>query len=141
MIFINHGTSLHPNDLKTLDALKEYPKGTAFGVKAKKTANFRSLEQLRLYWKCCNVVAENSGRQEYATKDNVDFRIRVALKFFDESMTIVQPDGTVVFKVRSIALKNLKHIEACNFFDRAFELMASVFDMSKDDFIKNVREA
>ena len=95
----------------------------------------RSLQQLRLYWACCQTVAENS--EAWKTKEAVDFNIRVALDFRDPARVAVRPDGTVQFYYRSIAFKNLRHMEACRYFDRAFEAMAAHLGVTVGELVEN----
>jgi hypothetical protein len=106
------------------DVLKEYKEHQPIRTKTHGVKKSRSLAQLRLYWALCGIVADNSETPGWKTKEQVDFQCRVALDFRDPNVVVVKPDGTVVFHYRSIAFKNLGHIEACNYFDRAFEVMA-----------------
>lgn len=69
----------------------------------------------------------------------VDWQIRNRLKFYDMDLTLVI-DGNVQFKVRSISFKNLKHIEACDYFTEAFKLMAKYLDVDVDTFIEEVKQ-
>ena len=73
---------------------------------------------------CCTKVADNTEDPQWNDKDKTDFQCRVALHFVDPKFTAVTPAGVVTFKYRSISFTNLKHMEACNYFDRAFEVMA-----------------
>lgn len=84
------------------------------------TRKQRSITQMNLYWKACQVLADNTDNKQWNTKEKVDFQCRVAAHFVDPSIVIVRPDGSVQFKYRSIAIKNLGHIEACNYFNQAF---------------------
>lgn len=93
-------------------------------VKVSGTTKQRSLTQLRTYWRACKKVAINTTDFRWNSKDKTDFQCRVALHFVDPSITVVRPDGQVVFRYRSISFVNLKHIEACRYFDRALEIMA-----------------
>ena len=99
------------------------------------TTKKRSLQQLRLYWKLCTVVAENTNEEGYCTKELVDRRIRIALHFIDEKLTVVRGE-TVYFKYRSISFQNLKHAEATDFFNRAFKLMADYLSVDIDVLIE-----
>ena len=143
MLLQKRGNALYPHSYDDLARFSEIPNGGIInaGEKDVGKSNLRSIQQLGTYWAACKFVSENSDRQEWRTKDMVDFRIRVALQFFDPEYTIVKHDGTVVFKVRSIAFKNLKHLEACSYFERAFDLMGSAFGMDRDEFIKNVKQS
>ena len=100
----------------------------------------RSYQQLKLYFACCKKVAENTSDPNWNTKEKVSFQCKVGLHFVDPSVVAVRPDGMVVFRYRSISFKSLGHMEACNYFDRAFELMAKKIGVSIDELIKNSEE-
>lgn len=114
-----------PYTLADQEAAREYKDNQI--VKAKITAaqKPRSIKQLGTYWRLCKLWSDNSDRIEYATPALVDWRIRNALQFYDTSMTYVNTKtGQINFKVRSISFKNLKHVEACGYFDRALDLIS-----------------
>ena len=103
----------------------------------------RSVEQMGTYWAACKFTADNLdhvGKFRYwNSKANVDFQLRVSLDFRDTSVVSVHPDGTVAFRYKSIAFPNLRHIMACQYFDRAFELMSHVLGMDVKEFINAVK--
>jgi hypothetical protein len=105
----------------------------------------RSIEQMNTYWAACQFVADNIDHANpdyryWTNKDAVDFQLRVALDFRDTSMLAVTPDKQVVFKYKSIAIKNLKHLAACDYFNRAFDLMTTILKMeSKEKLIGSVK--
>lgn len=126
-----------PYTLADQEAAREYKDNQI--VKAKITAaqKPRSLQQLRLYWKLCRIWSDNSSRPEYANEQLVDWRIRNALQFYDTSMTYVNTKtGQINFKVRSISFKNLKHVEACNYFDRALDLISKHMRVPLEELIR-----
>jgi hypothetical protein len=126
--------TLYPYSEEDLEALSEYKENQVIRAKLYGVEKPRSYEQLKLYWQLCKVVSENS---DWPTKDAVDFNIRVALDFRDPSRVAVRPDGQVQFYYRSIAFVNLKHIAACQFFDRAFEVMAKKLGITVDELLEN----
>jgi len=101
-----------------------------YGVKKE-----RSLKQLNAYWATCGFVADNTDWPRWNTKDKVDFQCRVGTNFIDPDLIVVKPDGSIHFSYRSIAFKNLEHIEACNYFDRAYGVMVDFWNESKKDKI------
>lgn len=142
------GEYLIPMDENSQEALKDYKpyqplrnRITAISGSEKR----RSLKQLNTYWAACQFVADNIDTKEYRywkSKESVDFQLRVATDFRDKNFLAVRPDGEVVFKYRSIAMKNLKHIEACRYFDQAFELMTHVLGYKTvDEFIAAVKKS
>lgn len=95
--------------------------------------------QLNLYWKACEVFAENTNEADRNTKQKADWWARNTLRFFDPDYTFVAADGTVNFKCRSISFKNLKHIEACDYFNKAYAVMAEYLGVNTDAFIDEVK--
>jgi len=99
----------------------------------------RSVAQLNTYWACCTFVAQSADDPKINTKEKVDFMCRVELNFVDPNVIYVKLDGTVVRGYRSIALKNLRHIEATKYFDGAFGLMADILGVTPEKLIENVK--
>lgn len=140
VIPINGEDFLRPFDNDAKERIKEFKKNqivVASGING--TNQERSIEQLNLYWKACEVIAENARESDKDTKEKADFWARNALKFFDLDYTYVMPCGTVVFKLMSISFDNLKHIKACDYFNSAFDLMANYLDRPVDEFISIVK--
>ena len=91
----------------------------------------RSYQQLKLYWACCRVVADNlEGR----SKEDIDFDVKVALRHI-KAFRIV--NGVTMVEVGSISFSELQHIEACNFFDRAFPVMAKMIGVTTEKPLEN----
>ena len=99
----------------------------------------RSVAQLNTYWACCTFTAQSADDPKINTKEKVDFMCRVELNFVDPNVIYVKLDGTVVRGYRSIALKNLRHIEATKYFDGAFGLMADILGVTPEKLIENVK--
>ena len=97
----------------------------------------RSLKQLRKYWATCKKTADNTEAPGWKTKEQVDFNLRVTLHFYDPDLIVAKPDGSIAFSYRSIAFKNLAHIEACSFFEKAFGIMAEKLGITVEELIKN----
>ena len=131
----------HPYTVVDLDKSSEYKVNQVARMEVYGIAKQRSLPQLRLYWGLCGIVGDNCTDPMWNTKESVDFSLRVALHFVDERYTAVRPDGTVQFKYRSIAFKNLKHIEACNYFGRAIPLMAIRLKVTEQKLLEMGRNA
>ena len=99
----------------------------------------RSVAQLNTYWACCTFTAQSADDPKINTKEKVDFMCRVELNFVDPNVIYVKLDGTVVRGYRSIALKNLRHIEACSYVNSAFEIMADILGVPVEKMIENVK--
>ena len=100
----------------------------------------RSYKQLKTYFGCCRLVADNNDDPMWNTKEKVDFQCRVACHFVNPDLVAVKRDGTVVFKYRSISFANLGHIAACNYFERAFDVMAKKIGITVDVMMENLIE-
>ncbi len=123
---------LYPHSIEDQEKIKDLKENQIVKAKITGVRKPRSLQQLRLYWKLCKEVSENTERPEFSTYRLVDWRLRNSLQFYDTDYTYVTPNGQVNFKVKSISFKNLKHIEACGYFDRAFDLMAKALGVELD---------
>lgn len=97
----------------------------------------RSAPQLKMFWVLCKRVMENTGDQHWNTEEKVAGQVKVALNFIDLSKTFVDPQGNVHVHYRSISYKELKHMEACKFFDRAWPVLAGKLGISVDELLKN----
>ena len=132
--------TLHPASEKDLEELKSFHPNQIVRCKVYGTRKERSISQLGTYWACCKLVANNLENPQWNTKDKVDFQCRVAIHFVDPNLVAVKPDGTVVFHYRSIAFNHLQHIEACQYFDRAFEVMAKALGTTPEKLIEMAKE-
>lgn len=128
-----------PFDLESEEALSNFRINQPLVGAIHGTNKERSVVQLNLYWKACEVFAENTNETDKNTKKKADWWARNSLCFFDPNYTFVRSGGTVSFKVRSISFKNLKHIEACDYFERAYEIMAGYLGVPVDVFINEVK--
>lgn len=127
--------SLHPFSLEDKEALKAYMPNQVLKATIQGVKHPRSYQQLKTYWGCCQVVADNNEKVGWQTKEQVDFQCRVALHFYDPDLVIARPDGSIAFNYRSISFDNLPHIEANNYFDRALQLMADFLKTTIEEMI------
>ena len=132
--------ALHPFSDEDADILREYKLNQVVRVKISGVQKPRSVIQMRLYWATCKTVADNTDHKGWNTKDKVDFQCRVATHFVDKDTVVVKPDGEVVYKYRSIAFKNLPHIMANNYFDRAFQEMAKFLGVTVEKLLKSATD-
>ena len=130
---------LYPESVEDAEILANFTDNQIVRVKVYGTHKQRSVKQLGLYWACCKLVADNTENQHFNNKDKVNNQVRVALEFIDLNKSIVDKHGTFHPHYRSIAFKNLKHIEACNFFERAFELMANGLKITVDELVAEAK--
>ena len=132
--------TLHPFGETDLEILREYKPNQILRVKLQGVKKPRSYIQLRLYFAGCKLVSENTEDPHWNTKEKVDWQCRVHTHFVDPDVVVVKHDGTVVFKYRSISFANLGHIEACNYFDQAFKVMAKFLMVPVDILMQQIME-
>lgn len=126
---------LFPLSEEDIEVLREYRNNQVLRCKLQGFKKPRAIRQLNLYWATCQLVSENTENKLWNTKAKVDFQCRVSQHFVDPDVVAVKPDGTVIFNYRSIAFANLGHIEACNYFDRAFKTMADFLNVDIDTLV------
>jgi hypothetical protein len=96
----------------------------------------RSYRQLQTYWCAVKTVVDNL---EGISKESVDFNCRVALDFRDPTKVAVRPDGAVQFSYRSISFANLGHMEACDYFNRAWPVLAKMIGITVEELLANAK--
>jgi hypothetical protein len=119
------------------DKIKDFPTDKVLRLKVYGVQNPRSLIQLNLFWACCKAVSDNTEDRYWDSKEKVAFQVKVALNFVNLNETIVDPHGNVHFKYRSISFKELPHMEATKFFDRAFEVLAAKLNITVESLLEN----
>lgn len=134
------GQFLIPFDDVSRDELKNFKLFQIVSAKLKGIKKERSMLQLGTYWACCTLVADNTENKLLNTKARVDFHCRVETHFVDPDLIVVRKNGDVVFQYKSIAFKNLEHIEACRYFDRAFEIMADLLGVTPEKLVEMAKE-
>ena len=124
-----------PLSLDDQEKSKAYKFNQPVTVKMKGSKHERSLKQLGTYWACCGAVAEN--HKQFRDMYEVDDQLRVDLEFYDKNRCRVGADGQLHVFYLSIAVANLEHIEACKYFDLAFDLMALWLGITRKMLIAN----
>jgi len=141
------GVFFLPNTEDDRDKAREYKLFQIVKTTIQGFRKQRSLKQLNTYWKACEFIADSAENKQWGTKYKVDFQCRVEAHFVDPSLVVVRPDGSIQFAYRSIAVKNLPHIEACNYFDQAFGVMVDFWNathhdkITQDELIEMVKES
>jgi len=133
-----HRGTIVPFSTEDKEVLDNYKENQIVNLKISGTTKGRALEQLRLYWAACDFFAGYSEHENFNAKEKVDFQLRNKLQFYDMSLVFVN-NGVVTFNIRSISFKNLEHIEACQYFGKAFEIMANSLGVTVDAFIEEVK--
>jgi hypothetical protein len=124
------------------------PGETIFCTYEKLTKNKqRSLEQFGLFWKACDVFANNNEDKSWNTKEKVAAQLKFALKFFDieniywfkyESQTGDKKE-MLQFPLKSLSFSKSDHFEASAFINEAFEFMSDKWNMQVEEFIEHVK--
>jgi len=139
-----------PATIEAMESIKNYKPNQIIQGRLSGIQKERSIHQLGTFMACCKYVADNVKEYDFGhpkfkdgshwnTKAKVAFQIKVALHFIDESKTIVYQDR-IVFHYRSISFKNLRHLDACFFFDRGFPLLATRVGMTEDNLVLAAQE-
>lgn len=116
------------------EALKSFRQYQPIRAKLYGVEKPRSYEQLKTYWAGCNVVSDNL---EGKTKEDVDFDVKVKLKHIKRFKVV---DGITIVEVDSISYDRLQHIEACNYFDRAFPVLAGMIGVTVEELMQAIAE-
>lgn len=128
--------SLVPFSQEARESLKNFKPNQIVIGKIQGTRKERSLRQLRLFFACCRTVVANTDDVNWKTVDMVKNQIKVKLQFIDLNKSCVV-DGVFFPHYRSISFKELKHMEACNFFDNAFPILAKKLGITVNELLSN----
>ena len=131
------GIVLYPFSKEDEEIIREYPENQIIKAKLSGVTIPRSYEQLKLYFICCQKVAENTDDPSWNTKENVDFQCRIACRIIDKMLVV---DGIVNVIPGSIGYDKLSHLKACNYFDRAFEIMAKKIGVTVDELTNEAKQ-
>ncbi len=140
ILLIKSGEGLAPADEKSAEYIRSIQAGEYVPATIK-VVDQRSLEQLRLFWSCCQLVANNTEDQNINTKDKVAEQIKIACRFVDTWYYYTNTktgEKQLNLKTKSIAFDNLRQVEANNFFDEAFSKMAEMIGITKDEMMTQV---
>ena len=103
----------------------------------------RSVRQLNRFWGICSIIADSTEDKNFNTKEKVAEQIKIALHFIKEDLIIVKPNNNIHIPYRSISFKELPHMEACRFFDRAddvFDKICRKLKIDKKDLTRALAE-
>lgn len=102
----------------------------------------RSVLQLNTYWACCKYIAvQTSDHENILSRNDVDFTVKMRVAKDNPGMIkrFKMIDGIVYVEPISVAFQNMKHLEACHYFDKAFALMGDMVGKSADELIALVK--
>lgn len=128
------GRILTPFSVEDLEAIAGFVECEPLTARISGVKKPRSYQQLKLYWACCQVVADNL---EGKTKEDIDFETKVALHHVRAFRVV---NGVVHVEVDSISYDRMKHLEACNYFDRAFPVLARMIGITEKELLQNAEK-
>ena len=131
------GKLLRPYSIQDEEDVAGFKPNQLVSLKITGAEKARSAPQLRLFWACCAEVAANTENRSWNDREKVALQVKVALNFIDMNKSIVDPQGNFHPHYRSISFKNLKAMEACRFFDQAFEVLANQLGVSVEQLLRN----
>lgn len=136
-----------PEDDFQMEKIKKIPFGELQIIEIKKIEDSkkRSYAQLSLFEKGSDLIAKETSFADdpnWNTKEKVNEQIKIKCKFY-ECYFYYKNEKTGVeqlnIKTRSISYANLKHLDACSFFDDAFKIQADLVGLDKDDWVDYVK--
>ena len=138
---------LLPFSEEDVEELKAYPFNKLLKDRITGALKERSLLQLRLYWGGCRYLAiQLSDHENILSAEDIDFEVKT--KVAKENPAMIKRfkmiTGIVYIEPISIAMVNMKHLEACKYFDKAFMIMGDMIGLEPvkmpDGSIKSVAE-
>ena len=96
----------------------------------------RSVQQIKTYYRLCQLVVDNTENPDFNTKNKVDLQLRVKLGWCNEPFVI---NNRVQFNPKSISFKEMRHLEACRYFERAFETISKFLDVPLEELIDRTK--
>lgn len=130
-------STLKPFSPEDAEALKNFKPNQILRAKVSGIRKVRSVPQLRLFFACCRTVVDNTEDPNWNNVDKVKNQVKIALQFIDLNKSIVDEKGIFHPHYRSICFAELGHLEANNFFDRAWPILAKKIGVSVDDLLRN----
>jgi len=119
------------------EALSEYYQNQILTLKVSGVEKPRSYDQLKLYFGCCDTVALNTEDPEWNSKEKVHFKVRCILRFY-KSVSV--QDDKVMFELKSISYRDMKHRAACNYVEKAFGVMADFLGITVEQLIEETKK-
>ena len=124
---VKKGGALWAFSREDQDALAAFTHGQILTVSIAGTKKARSYQQLKLWWAACRTVADNTDDREWDTPAKVALQVKIKLGHVDGYLVA---DGMIQVIPRSISYKELGHLEACQFFEKAWPILAEKIDVT-----------
>ena len=119
------------------DAISEFPVHKLLRAKITGALKPRSYDQLKLYHAACRVVADNTDDPNWNSKEKVDFQCKVICRLIKEFVVV---NGVTHIIPGSVSYSEMSHLEACNYIDRAIDVMAKFLSLTRDEFLSGVEQ-
>ena len=103
----------------------------------------RSVKQLNTYFACCKLSSEIlSDHNNIFSKEDIDFEVKTRVAKDNPSMIkrFKMISGVMYIEPISVAFRNMKHLEACKFFDKGFPIMGKMVQMDSEELIEKAQE-
>lgn len=124
------GNKLIPLSIDDSEKLSNYKDNQIVKCKITGIDKPRSYLQLKRFFAICKIVSGNTDDENWNTVDKVLEQVKIKLQFIDSYIVV---NGSVHIKTKSISFKELKHMEACNFFAHADNIFAKFLGCSLEE--------
>ena len=114
-----------------------FPENMPLRIKVSGAKKARSYIHLCCYFGSCQYISEQNFNQNMNTKAKVDHLTRIRLGFVED--TIVLPDGSVQWLVKSLSYDNCDHPEAVDFINGALEHHAELMGVEAGRYVQYLR--
>jgi len=127
---------------EAVEKIKEFTVNQVLDSKLTGSKKARSYAQLGLYWACCSTAAELlSDHDNILDRRDIDFdaKIRVAKKKPELIRRFKIVGGITYLEPISTSFANMKHLEACRYYDHALKEIGKMVSMSVDRLIAEAK--
>ena len=131
---------LYPFSQEDREKLSAYKDNQILNLKVSGCRKPRSHEQLKMLFGVLKTVVANTDNANWNSLEKAKLSLKVALGFVDSGVMVVDAQNNVIVKYRSFSYEGLKHMEACQIFDRSWPILAGVIGVSVDELLENSGE-
>jgi hypothetical protein len=127
---------------EAIEKIKEFPVNQVLDSKLTGSKKARSYAQLGLYWACCKTAAELlSDHENILDRRDIDFevKIRVAKKKPELIRRFKIVSGITYLEPISTSFANMKHLEACRYYDPAMKKIAKMVGMTVEELVAEAK--
>jgi hypothetical protein len=139
MALVRKGDALIPHSQEALDDLRQIPESKVIRAQLTVPRKQRSYRQLKLFMACCRQVADNTDDASWNTAEKVAEQLK--LQLLPPASYMVTPAGTVHVVTQSIGFHSLGHLDACRFFDRAWDVLAAKLGVTVGELLSETADS